>query len=220
MTERKRKALAFNGAIIALSLWRSRSNLPGFARKKLITEERCSEIWEVISQRSRRAESNKRSLSQRNSCSHGKDTCFGIDTPVMPISCVAGNPILSIHGDHRHNCSVRPRPVRNDDEWVSLNGGRERDRALGITKEPRERRSNANCDLRQQRRRRRRRLIDRLRVHSEVKTGHSLKRRWVVSSGSVNKKRIYLLWTASITLMAGDHNACDSRALASQCQCL
>lgn len=126
-----------------------------------------------------------------------------------------GKPILSIHGDRR-NCSVRPpASARNDDEWVSLNGGREKRSALGITKAG-ELRSNANCDSRQ-----RRRLIDRLSVNSEVKTGRAhWSGRWVVSSGSVNKKRIYLLWAASITLMAGDHNACDSRPLASQCQCL
>lgn len=76
-----------------------------------------------------------------------------------------------------------------------------RDRALGITKGG-EWRSNANCDSRR-RRRRRRHLIDRWSVYgAEVETGRSLKRRRVVSPGSVNKKRIYLLRAASITLMA------------------
>lgn len=75
-----------------------------------------------------------------------------------------------------------------------------RDRALGITKGG-EWRSNANCDSR--RRRRRRHLIDRSSVYgAEVETGRSLKRRRVVSPRSVNKKRIYLLRAASITLMA------------------
>lgn len=68
----------------------------------------------------------------------------------------------------------------------------------GITKGG-EWRSDANCDSR----RRRRHLIDRSSVYgAEVETGRSLKRRRVVSPGSVNKKRIYLLRAASITLMA------------------
>lgn len=105
-------------------------------------------------------------------CSHGKDMCFG--TPVtMPISCVVVNRYYRFTAIIGVIAAFDLRPARNDDEWVSLNGGREKRSALGITKAG-ELRSNANCNS--QRQRQRRRLIDRLSVNSEVKTGRSLKR--------------------------------------------